>query len=54
MLADKDRIFTNRPVCPASLRRVAWQTVVPAQAGIQRYLNPLDSRFCGNDKQGRA
>ena len=28
------------------------KTVTPAEAGVQRYFNLLDSRFRGNDKNG--
>jgi len=28
--------------------------VTPAKAGVQRYLNHLDSRLCGNDKKGNS
>jgi hypothetical protein len=28
------------------------KTVTPAEAGVHNYLNLLDSRSCGNDKNG--
>ena len=30
------------------------KTVTPAEAGVQKYLNLLDSRFCGNDRIGKC
>jgi hypothetical protein len=29
------------------------KAVTPAKAGVQKYLNFLDSRFRGNDKKGK-
>ncbi len=29
-----------------------YQSVTPAKAGVQKYLNSLDSRFHGNDDNG--
>jgi hypothetical protein len=29
------------------------RTVTPAEAGVQKYFNLLDSRFCGNDRIGK-
>ena len=40
-------LFSNENDLVKSLK-----TVTPAEAGVQNYLNLLDSRFRGNDKIG--